>query len=207
MLKLFNQYFSSLNEQQFEKLSELELQIKSRNDKINVVSRKDVDNLFQRHILHSLILLKIIRFQPGTKILDAGTGGGFPGLPLAIALPDTSFHLVDSTRKKLDVITNITEQLALKNVTTEHARLEKLKGSYDFVLGRAVTNLPKFLSWTLKKISSNSQNDLPNGIFYWKGGELEPEISENHPDHAVFYLSDYIPEPSLEDKYIVYIPK
>ncbi len=159
------------------------------------------------HIIHSLAFTKVLTLKPGTKVLDAGTGGGLPGLPLAIAFRETRFHLVDSTRKKLNVVSAIADNLGLTNVTTEHARLEKVTGPYDFVLGRAVTNLPQFLAWSKKNLRKGSEHSLNNGVFYWKGGSLEPEIPSEYPDYKLFYLKELFDPPLFTDKYLFYWPK
>lgn len=204
---LLTHHFPFLTNEQVDQLSSLEEAIKSWNEKINVISRKDLDNLMERHIIHSLALIKVLQLKPGTWVLDAGTGGGLPGLPLAIVFRDTNFHLVDSTRKKLDVVSAISDNLGLNNVTTEHARLEKVNGPYDFVLGRAVTNLPQFLAWSKKTLQKGCDHHFCNGIFYWKGGPLEPEIAQQYPDYRLFYLNELFDPPLFDDKYLFYSPK
>lgn len=200
---LLKQHFPELSAEQlmqFQKLSEV---IVRENQKINVISRKDTDNFYIRHLAHSLALTKITHFKPGTTLLDAGTGGGFPGLPLSICFPEARFTLIDSTRKKLSVIETAIEELGINNVSTQHARVESFKGQFDFVLGRAVTSLPRFLAWTKDNIKAKGFNDFPNGIFYWKGGELEPEIQNRK--HRIFPLPELVDEAYFKEKYIVFV--
>ena len=178
-MKLLLKYYPDLSDQQilqFEKLKEL---YKDWNLKINVVSRKDIDELYLRHVLHSLGIAKIQKFMPGSKILDVGTGGGFPGIPLAILFPEVQFHLVDSIAKKIKVVNEVAAGLKLQNVTITNARVESLNERYDFVVSRAVTRLDKFCPWISKNISTKNINDIKNGIIYLKGGDLDEEIFMN----------------------------
>jgi 16S rRNA (guanine527-N7)-methyltransferase len=166
-------HFPDLTSHQVEQFNMLEPLYRDWNSKINVISRQDIDNLYERHILHSLAIAQVIRFKAGTSILDAGTGGGFPGIPLAVMFPEVHFHLVDSTAKKLSVVREIAKATGLKNVTTEHSRLEDHLERYDFVVSRAVATLEQMLDWTWKNIRKEGFNDLPNGLLYLKGGTIE----------------------------------
>ncbi len=169
---IISKYFPDLSEQQARQFAMLESLYREWNARINVISRKDIDHLAERHILHSLGIAKFIRFSPGTKILDVGTGGGFPGIPLAIFFPDVHFHLVDSIGKKIKVVKAISDELNLTNVTSEQTRVEIMKTKFDFIISRAVTQLPEFYHWVKHLISKNSENIMPNGILYLKGGDI-----------------------------------
>lgn len=173
------------------------------NARINVISRKDIENLYERHILHSLGIAKVISFKPGTRILDAGTGGGFPGVPLAIMFPEVHFHLVDSTAKKLSVVRNIADAAGLDNISTEHGRLEGHHRKYDFVVSRAVASLDDMVRWVGKNIRAEGFNGLPNGILYLKGGELEEELAD--ANNKVYPLQEYFSEPFFETKTLVHL--
>ncbi len=177
------------------------------NRKINVISRKDTDNLYTAHILHSLGIAKVIQFKASSKILDVGTGGGFPGIPLAVLFPDVQFHLVDSIGKKITVVNSIAQSLGLRNVTGEKTRVEEIKGrKYDFVVSRAVTRMREFHGWVGDKISNQSVHDLDNGILYLKGGDLNEEMAELKRPYSLYNLSDYFSEDFFETKKIVYVP-
>ncbi len=169
-------YFPNLTELQRSQFEQLMPLYKEWNEKINVISRKDIDELYNHHVLHSLALAKVMEFQPGTKILDLGTGGGFPGIPLAIMFPEVQFHLVDCIGKKIKVVQAVVDALGLKNVQASHARAEEIKGKYDFVVSRAVAELAKLLAWTQKHISTKHINPLPNGWLILKGGNIKAEI-------------------------------
>lgn len=201
--ELLKHHFPELTGAQLEQLEKLESVITRENQKINVISRKDIDSFYIRHLAHSLALLKIIAFKPGTTLLDAGTGGGFPGLPLSIVFPESNWTLIDSTRKKLGVIDTAIEELGLTNIETHHARAEQFKGKFDFVLGRAVTNLPRFLAWIKDNLRKEGFNDFANGVFYWKGGELESEVKKR--EHRIFPLQHLVNEKAFEEKYIVFV--
>jgi 16S rRNA (guanine527-N7)-methyltransferase len=199
-------YFSRLTPEQVSKLNRLFPVYSEWNAKINVISRKDIDQLYQRHVLHSLAVAKFIRFTPGSKILDVGTGGGFPGIPLAILFPECQFHLVDSIGKKIKVVNEVVRVLDLKNVRAEQIRAEQLKDKYDFVISRAVTTLPEFVGWVRKNISPVQQNALPNGIIYLKGGNLDAEIRPYRNNAFVQNITEYFEEEFFKTKKLVYIP-
>ena len=175
------------------------------NAQINVISRKDFDSLYEKHVLHSMSIAKFIRFAPGTKILDVGTGGGFPGIPLAILFPEVHFHLVDSIGKKIKVVNGITESLGLKNVLAEQKRAEQLNEKYDFVVSRAVTGLPEFVPWVKNNISPKQKNAIPNGILYLKGGDVQSEIKPFGKNIFVQNISDYFDEEFFETKKLIHL--
>ncbi len=199
-------YFPDLSPLQISQFDELEPLYHEWNEKINVVSRKDIDELAVRHILHSLAIAKVIRFQPGTTILDVGTGGGFPGIPLAILFPECHFTLIDSIGKKIRVVEEIAGQLKLHNVKAQKNRIQEIKTKYDFVVSRAVTAFPDFVSMVRKNVSPHSKNALPNGIIYLKGGNFEAEISAFRASAEVFELSKIFAEPFFETKKVIYLP-
>ncbi|MDR9399143.1 MAG: 16S rRNA (guanine(527)-N(7))-methyltransferase RsmG [Salibacter sp.] len=204
--ELIEKYFE-LNDEERLRFQKLESLYLFWNDQINVISRKDTDQLYERHVLHSLGIAKFIQFQPGTKVLDIGTGGGFPGIPLAIMFPDVQFTLVDSIGKKIKVVNAVKDELGLENVTAHHQRAEKVKGKFDFVVSRAVTKLKPQWSWINKKISAESFNILPNGFIGLKGGDLTEEVEEMHFDVEEIPLSAFFEEPFFETKKIVYVGK
>ncbi len=175
------------------------------NAKINVVSRKDLENLYERHVLHSLAIARAISFNPGTTILDAGTGGGFPGIPLAILFPDTDFLLADSIAKKIKVVDEISKALGLKNVEGRQTRVNKINQSFDFIVCRAVTQLPEFMNWCKGKIKKSNYNHLPNGILYLKGGELKQELAPLKKRIKIYELSDLFEEEFFVTKKIVHV--
>lgn len=187
---------------QFEKLQDL---YQDWNSKINVISRKDIDELYTRHVLHSLGIAKVITFKPNTKILDVGTGGGFPGIPLAILFPEVDFYLIDIIGKKIKVVTEVATALGLKNVKAEQMRAENVKQDFDFIVSRAVTNMPDFVSWVSGKIKKTDANDLSNGILYLKGGDLTEEL-KNFPKATQYNLSDFFKEEFFETKKVVHLP-
>lgn len=177
------------------------------NAKINVISRTDISNLMVHHVLHSLSIAKVISFTPGTEVLDVGTGGGFPGIPLAILFPGTRFHLVDSIGKKIHVAESVSDALGLQNVTTEQARAESVKGAFDFVLGRAVATLPSFYDLVKGKVKKENNNALPNGILYLKGGDVEDEIRAVKAAATIYNLSDYFTEPYFSTKKLIHLSR
>ncbi|HEX6224909.1 MAG TPA: 16S rRNA (guanine(527)-N(7))-methyltransferase RsmG [Chryseolinea sp.] len=199
-------YFPQLTAHQKSQYLKLHELYKDWNDKINVISRKDIDNLYINHVLHSLGIAKVVSFNPGSLILDVGTGGGFPGIPLAILFPGARFHLVDSIGKKITVVKNVANALGLENVTAEQVRAEQLKTEYDFIVSRAVTRLKEFYGWVNKRVKQKSTHELFNGILYLKGGDLEEELVELRRPYQIFELSDYFKEPFFETKKIVYVP-
>ena len=199
-------YFPDLTDLQKRQFGELQALYEEWNEKINVISRKDIDNLYVNHVLHSLGIAKTVSFKPGAKILDVGTGGGFPGIPLAILFPETQFHLVDSIGKKITVVQEVSNALGLKNVKAEQIRAEQIKGEYDFIVSRAVTRLKEFYGWIHRKINKQSVHSLYNGILYLKGGDLDEEMAELKKPHQIFDLSDYFKEEFFETKKVVYVP-
>jgi 16S rRNA (guanine527-N7)-methyltransferase len=204
---ILNKYFPLLTATQKEQFEQLAPLYKDWNEKINVISRKDVDNLYVNHILHSLGIAKVIDFKSTAHILDVGTGGGFPGIPLAILFPKVQFHLVDSIGKKITVVNEISHALGLKNVVGEKIRAEEIKKKqYDFIVSRAVTRMKEFYGWVQNKIKSESVHDTDNGILYLKGGELEEEMNELKRPYQLYSLSDYFEEEFFETKKVVYVP-
>lgn len=203
---LIKHYFpeiTSKQEKQFEMLLPL---YKEWNDKINVVSRKDIDELYERHVLHSLGIAKVISFTAGTNILDVGTGGGFPGIPLSILFPECNFHLVDSIGKKIKVVTEVANALGLKNVIATHSRVEQINEKFDFIVSRAVTQFPEFVNWVKQKVKKEQNNALPNGILYLKGGNLSEELKPFINKVKLYDLSNYFLSQFFETKKVVYLP-
>lgn len=199
-------YFPDLTEKQKKQIEQLAPLYKEWNDKINVVSRKDIENIYINHVLHSLGIAKVMSFKPGSEVLDVGTGGGFPGIPLAILFPETNFHLVDSIGKKITVVKEVSAALGLKNVRAEQIRAEEVKGKYDFVVSRAVTRMKEFYGWVNSKTKAESKNNLDNGILYLKGGDLDEEMNELKHPYSIYNLSDYFKEEFFETKRVVYVP-
>lgn len=193
---------TDIQKQQFEKLNEL---YHDWNAKINVISRKDIDELYTKHVLHSLAIAKIQPFEPGTYVLDVGTGGGFPGIPLAILFPETRFYLIDVILKKINVVKAVSESLVLKNVKAEQMRAENAKGDYDFIVSRAVTNMPDFVSWVKDKIKKTNKHELKNGILYLKGGDLTEELID-FPKATEFNISEIFSDEFFETKKVVHLP-
>ncbi|MFV5694707.1 16S rRNA (guanine(527)-N(7))-methyltransferase RsmG [Flavobacterium sp. LB3P122] len=198
-------YFPYLTDIQKEQFTKLNLLYHDWNEKINVISRKDIDALYTKHILHSLGIAKIIKFEPGTYVLDVGTGGGFPGIPLAILFPETRFFLIDIIAKKIKVVQAVAEALELKNVKAEQLRAELVKGDFDFIVSRAVTNMPDFVSWVKTKIKKNSKHELKNGILYLKGGDLTEELKD-FPKATEYNLADFFEDEFFETKKVVHVP-
>ncbi len=189
-------------QQQFEQLPEL---YNFWNNQINVISRKDIDQLYERHVLHSLGIAKVINFLPGENVLDVGTGGGFPGIPLAILFPETQFFLVDSIGKKIKVVKEVASALGLQNLKAEHLRAEQVDEKFDFVVSRAVTRLKEFYPWVKGKFNKQSKNTLANGILYLKGGDLEEEIAESGLAVQQYHLKNYFEEEFFETKQVIYV--
>lgn len=204
-IDLILKYFPEISDEQksqFEKLEELYTEW---NAKINVISRKDMESLYEKHILHSLGIAKIMEFAPGTKVLDIGTGGGFPGIPLAILFPEVQFTLIDSIGKKIMVVNAVAEEVGLKNVTGIHGRAEKLKGKFHFVVSRAVTQMPEFLRWLKGKFEKEQFNPKHNGVLYLKGGDLAEELAGIKCE--IFNLKNYFEEEFFDTKKVVYLSK
>jgi 16S rRNA (guanine527-N7)-methyltransferase len=198
-------YFPNLTDFQKEQFEKLDFLYNDWNEKINVISRKDIDALYTKHILHSLGIAKIVKFEPGTYVLDVGTGGGFPGIPLAILFPETRFHLIDIIAKKIKVVQAVAEGLDLKNVKAEQLRAENVKGDFDFIVSRAVTNMPDFVSWVKTKIKKNNKHELKNGILYLKGGDLTEELKD-FPKATQYDLADFFEDEFFETKKLVHVP-
>ena len=197
-------YFPELSSDQIEKFRKLQGLYDYWNNQINVISRKDIDELYERHILHSLAIAKYITFQPGTQVLDVGTGGGFPGIPLAIIFPEVKFYLVDSIGKKIKVVNEISDAIGLQNIQAEHIRAESINQKFDFVVSRAVTNLSSFTEWIKGKIKSKQINNIDNGAIYLKGGDLSQEIKDSGLKCNLEPLSNYFDEEFFVTKSIVY---
>lgn len=203
---LIQHYFPNLLPTQIAQFEALEPLYKEWNAQINVISRKDIEELYIRHVLHSLGIAKVTQFQPGSHVMDVGTGGGFPGIPLAIMFPETDFLLVDSIGKKVKVVAAIAASLGLTNVRTAHSRVEQIDEKFDYIVSRAVTRLKPFYQWVAKKFESESKYALPNGILYLKGGDLDEELKEAKKKHEIFHLSDFFEEDFFETKKVVYVP-
>ena len=199
-------YFPGLSDHQKEQFNQLFDLYKEWNAKINVISRKDIENLYINHVLHSLGIAKVCTFNSGADILDVGTGGGFPGIPLAILFPETHFHLVDSIGKKITVVNEVATGIGLKNLSAEQIRAEQVKGKYDFIVSRAVTRLKEFYGWIHQKVKVESKHTMDNGILYLKGGDLDEELAELKRMHQVFDLSDFFQEDFFETKKVVFVP-
>jgi 16S rRNA (guanine527-N7)-methyltransferase len=197
--------FPDLSENQILQFQKLQSLYEDWNAKINVISRKDIDELYTRHVLHSLGIAKIIEFRPGSKIMDVGTGGGFPGIPLAILHPEVDFYLIDVIAKKIKVVNEVATGLGLKNVKAEQKRAELVKQEFDFIVSRAVTNMPDFVSWVDDKVSKKQNHELANGILYLKGGDLTEELAA-FPKATEYNLSDFFKDEFFETKKVVHLP-
>lgn len=206
-MELIKQYFPNLTSLQLQQLGALGELYADWNAKINVISRKDMEHFYERHVLHSLGIAKVIQFKADTQILDVGTGGGFPGVPLAILFPDVSFHLVDSIGKKIKVVQEVSNAIELKNLSASHARAEQVSGHFDFVVSRAVTRLSEFYPWIQNKFNKKSFNDLDNGILYLKGIDLTEEFDELKKPYQLFPLKHYFREEWFESKGVIFVPR
>jgi 16S rRNA (guanine527-N7)-methyltransferase len=204
-MELIRKYFPDLNAVQVEKIRMLEALYIEWNSRINVISRKDMENFYEHHVLHSLGIAKVMQFLPGAKVMDVGTGGGFPGIPLAILFPETEFLLVDSIGKKIKVVNEVAEAAGINNVKGIHCRAEDVKQKFDFVVSRAVTTLPEFMQWVSGSIRKGNLHTLPNGILYLKGGDLATELAPLRGKLKLFNLSDYFDEAFFETKKVVHV--
>lgn len=205
MHSIITKHFPDLTDEQLEQFKKIAVVYKDWNQKINVVSRKDIDEIYTRHVLHSLAIAKIQRFKPGSHILDVGTGGGFPGIPLAILHPETKFTLVDSIGKKIKVVDEVVQALDLKNVETVNARVETIDQQFDFIVSRAVAAMPTFVHWVKGKIAKKSNHELKNGILYLKGGDLSEELA-TYQTAEIFNLDEIFSNDFFETKKVVYLP-
>lgn len=205
-MDLILKYFPNLTERQKEQFAALPDLYNDWNSKINVISRKDMDNFVEHHVLHSLAIAKVVQFKTMCDIMDLGTGGGFPGIPLAIMFPDSNFYLVDSIGKKIKVVKDVAEQLQLKNVTAEQIRAEQVQRDFDFVVSRAVTDFSQFAGWVRGKISDIHYHKLRNGIIYLKGGDLTDEIAPFRKKVRTWDIADFFEEPYFETKKVIYMP-
>ena len=205
-LSIITKYFPNLSSNQLDKFGQLQALYEDWNAKINVVSRQDMDNLYEKHVLHSLGIAKVLSFKPGSEILDVGTGGGFPGIPLAILFPMVSFHLVDSIGKKIKVVQGVSEALGLKNVEAQHERAENIDRTYDFIVSRAVTRITPFYHWVRDKVSTNNGHDIRNGILYLKGGDLDEELNDLGRKVKIYDLPNYFEEEFFETKKVIHVP-
>jgi len=206
-MEIIKKYFPEINQQKLDLFSELLPLYREWNSKINVISRKDMDNFYINHVLHSLAIAKVAQFTPGTKFLDVGTGGGFPGIPLAIMFPECQFCLLDSIEKKIKVVREVADNLQLKNVTPMHQRAEEINQKFDFIISRAVTALPSFVGWVGNKIIATQNNPVPNGIIYLKGGDFSDELKQLKHQYTIYNISEFFEEEFFETKKIVHLYK
>jgi 16S rRNA (guanine527-N7)-methyltransferase len=204
-MKTIQKYFKDLTEEQLDQLNKLQYLYQDWNLKINVVSRKDIDELYLRHVLHSLGIAKVISFKPGSRIIDIGTGGGFPGIPLAILFPESQFHLVDSIGKKIKVVDEVVQGLDLKNVISTNSRAESIQGQYEFIVSRAVARMDSFVGWVKHLVAKKNIHEIRNGILYLKGGDLSEELS-GFPKANIIPMNSFFDEPYFETKSIVHLP-
>lgn len=207
-LELILRYFGEFSPKQLEQLSALGALYNEWNSQINVISRKDIESLYLKHVLHSLSIAAIIDFKPGSNIIDIGTGGGFPGIPLAIFFPEVKFHLVDSIAKKLKVVEGVAAGIKLENVTVQHTRAEEIKNrKFDFAVSRAVAPLGELLKWSNPLVRKGNEQDLPNGLICLKGGDLAQEISDSGARPRIMPITDIFPEPFFEEKYVLHVTR
>ena len=204
-MEIIQKYFTGITATQIEQFEQLEMLYKEWNAQINVISRKDIGELYVRHVLHALAIAKVQSFAAGSKILDVGTGGGFPGIPLAILFPEVNFVLVDAIGKKIKVVNAVAESTGLTNVEAYHIRAEKVKGEFDFIVSRAVTNMPDFVKWVRKKVAKKQRHELKNGILYLKGGDLTEELKD-FPKASLYAIPDYFEEDFFDTKKVVHLP-
>ena len=204
--ELIFKYFPNLSQKQKDQFQQLGPLYNEWNEKINVISRKDMENFYAHHVLHSLGIAKVMEFEPGTKVLDIGTGGGFPGIPLAILYPKVAFHLVDSIGKKITVVKDIAKRLGLQNVEAEQVRAEELVRRYDFIISRAVTQMANFYPWVKNKFKKEDINEFPNGIFYLKGGDIDDEMEDLNISYVTYHLEDYFSGSFFDSKKVIYMP-
>jgi len=206
VIAILHKYFPELTVTQIKQFELLQSLYEHWNAQINVISRKDIELLYERHVLHSLGIAKVMSFKSGTKIMDVGCGGGFPGIPLAILFPDSQFYLVDSIGKKIKVVNEIASAIGLTNLKAEHKRAEEVKENFEFIVSRAVTEFPAFYKWVQNKVSKKQFNNLPNGILYLKGGDLKEELKSFEKRVVLYDLKDYFDEPFFDTKKVVYLP-
>jgi len=204
-LDLILKYFPELSDVQRQQFEALQALYESWNSKINVISRKDIQSLYEKHVLHSLAIAKVVQFEPNSRVLDVGTGGGFPGIPLAILFPNTQFHLVDSIQKKIKVVDAVSTSLGLHNITVQHVRAEQVDGTFDFIVSRAVTTMPSFVKWVRNKVKKNHKHPINNGILYLKGGDLSEEL-KSYPKASLYDIHMFFDSEFFETKKVVHLP-